>query len=69
MRKNTDLQQIQVVKKQSRYSKGIVIAASRKILKVQNEDAWLVESETTDDKFHKVTETGNCDCMDFKKRG
>jgi hypothetical protein len=64
------MQQVQVVrKKQSRYSKGIVIATSRKILKVHNEDSWLVESETTDDKFYKVTEDGTCDCMDFQNRG
>jgi hypothetical protein len=64
------MQQVQVVrKKQSRYSKGIVIATSRKILKVHNEDSWLVESEATDDKFYKVTEDGTCDCMDFQNRG
>jgi hypothetical protein len=64
------MQQIQVVrKKHSRYSKGIVIAASRKILKVDNEDTWLIESEMTDDKFYKVTEDRTCDCMDFQTRG
>lgn len=63
------MQQIQVVKKQSRYNKGIVIAKSRRILKVHNEDAWLVESGNIDDKFYKVTEDGTCDCMDFKNRG
>jgi hypothetical protein len=63
------MRQIEVVKKQSRYGKGVVIAASRRILKVHNEDAWLVESEATDDKFYKVTEDGICDCMDFQNRG
>ena len=63
------MQQIQVVKKQSRFSKGVVIAASRRILKVYNEEAWLVESEKADDKFYKVTEDGKCDCMDSQKRG
>jgi hypothetical protein len=52
------MQQIEAVKKQSRFSKGVVIAASRRILKVHNEDAWVVESETTDDRFYKVTEDG-----------
>lgn len=69
MQKQTALQQSQVVKKKSRYSKGIVIATSRKILKVHDEDSWLVESEITDDKFYKVTEDGACDCMDFQNRG
>jgi hypothetical protein len=50
--------QLQIVRKQSIYSKGVVIAASRKIFKVKGEQAWLVESETTDDKFYKVTEDG-----------
>jgi hypothetical protein len=63
------MQQLKVVNKRTRYSKGIVIATSRKILKVHNEDTLLVESETTDDKFYKVTEDGTCDCMDFKNRG
>jgi SWIM zinc finger len=63
------MQQIQVVRKQSRYSKGSVIAASRQILKVHGEDSWLVESETIDDKFYKVTGDGTCDCMDFQTRG
>jgi hypothetical protein len=63
------MQQIQVVEKQSRYSKGIVIAASRRILKVRNDDAWLVESEGIDDKFYKITQDGTCDCMDFQIRG
>ena len=63
------MNQIHAVKKQSRYSKGVVIATSRRILKVHNEDAWLVESETTDDKFYKVTDDGTCDCKDFQTRG
>jgi hypothetical protein len=60
--------QVQVVKKQSRFSKGVVITASRRILKVHGEDAWLVESETTDDKFYKVTEDGTCECPDHQIR-
>jgi hypothetical protein len=52
------MQQIQVVRKQSRYSKGSVIAASRRILKVHNENSWLVESEITDDMLYKVSEDG-----------
>jgi hypothetical protein len=63
------MNQIQVIKKQSRYSKGAVIAASRRILKVHKKEVWLVESETTEDKFYKVTEDGTCDCMDFQNRG
>ena len=45
------------------------IAVSRRIVKVHNEDAWRVESETTDYKFYKVTEAGECDCPDFQRRG
>jgi hypothetical protein len=30
----------------SRLNRGIVMAVSRRIIKVHNEDAWLVESET-----------------------
>jgi SWIM zinc finger len=63
------MQYIQVKQKQSRYSKGVVIATSRRILKVHKKEVWLVESETTDDKFYKVTEDGTCDCMDFQSRG
>jgi hypothetical protein len=64
------MQQIEVVKrKQTRYSKGVVIAASRRIIKVHGEKAWLVESEITDDKFYKVTEDGNCECPDHRIRG
>jgi SWIM zinc finger len=63
------MKQIQIERKQSRFSKGVVIAASRRILKVHGEEAWLVESETTDDKFYKVTEDGTCDCKDFEIRG
>ena len=63
------MKQIQVVRKQSRYNKGVVIATSRKIFKVKGEEAWLVESETTDSKFYKVTEDGVCECPDFQNRG
>ena len=63
------MQQIQVVRKQSRYSKGVVIAASRRIFKVKGEEAWLVESETIDNKYYKVTEDGECQCPDFQNRG
>jgi hypothetical protein len=63
------MQQLKVVNKQTRYSNGIVIATSRKILEVHNEGSWLVESETTDYKFYRVTEDGTCDCMDFQNRG
>jgi hypothetical protein len=59
----------QKAKKQSRYSKGAIIAASRQIFKIKGEDSWLVESETTDDKFYRITEDGTCDCMDFQNRG
>jgi hypothetical protein len=53
MQKQTVLQRIQIGKrKQTRYSKGVVIAASRRIIKVHGEKAWVVESETTDDKFY-----------------
>jgi hypothetical protein len=52
----------------SRLSRGIVMAVSRRIIKVHNEDAWLVESETTDDKFYKVIEDGECECPDFQRR-
>ena len=63
------MQQVQVVRKQSRYSKGVVIARSRRICKVKGEDAWLVESETIDDKFYRVTEDGVCECPDHQSRG
>jgi hypothetical protein len=61
--------QLKAVNKPTRYSKGVVIAASRRILKVHNENSWLVESEITDDKFYRVTGDGTCDCMDFQNRG
>jgi hypothetical protein len=68
------MQQIQVVKEkekskqQSRYSKGVVIAVSRRILKVHGEqNAWLVESEKTDGKFYKVT-FASCECPDYMFR-
>jgi hypothetical protein len=61
------MQQI-VVRKQSRYSKGVVITARRK-LKVKGEEAWLVESETTDNKFYKVSDKGVCECPDHQRRG
>ena len=63
------MKQQQVVRKQSRYSKGVVIATSRRIFKVKGEEAWLVESETIDDKFYKVTEDGVCQCPDNQRRG
>jgi hypothetical protein len=64
------MQQIQVVKrKQSRYSKGAVIAVSRRIIRTNDEEAWLVESETTDNKFYRVTEDGECECPDHTIRG
>ena len=61
--------QEQIVRRQSRYSKGVVIAASRRIFKVKGEEAWLVESETIDDKFYRVTEDGVCECPDHQRRG
>lgn len=62
--------QQQVVRKQSRFSKGIVIAASRRIIKVRGEEAFLVESETTDGKYYKVNmEDGKCECADSQYRG
>jgi hypothetical protein len=60
---------IHQVNNQSRYDKGVVIAASRRIFKIKGEEAWLVESETTDDKFYKVTEDGVCECPDSQYRG
>lgn len=56
-------------KKQSRYSKGAVIAASRRIFKVHGEEAWLVESEIVDGRYYKVTEDGVCECPDYQYRG
>ena len=53
----------------SRFSRGMLLALSRRIVKVHDEDAWLVESETTDGKFYKVTEAGDCECPDFQRRG
>jgi hypothetical protein len=52
----------------SRLNRGIVIAVSRRIIKIHNEDAWIVESETKDDKFYKVTEAGECEYPDFQRR-
>jgi hypothetical protein len=66
------MQQTHVVKrKQSRYSKGAVIAASRQIIKVHGdgEEAWLVESETVDGKYYRVTKEGACECPDHRIRG
>lgn len=51
-------------RKQSRFSRGQCIAVSRRIVKVHNEDAWMVESEKTDGKFYKVTIDGGCECYD-----
>jgi hypothetical protein len=45
------MQKIQVIRKQSKYSKGVVIAASRRIFKVKGKEAWLIESETIDNKY------------------
>jgi hypothetical protein len=42
----------------SSLNRGIVMAVSRRIIKVHNEDAWLVESETTYNKFYSVTKSG-----------
>jgi hypothetical protein len=42
----------------SSLNRGIVMAVSRRIIKVHNEDAWLVESETTYNKFYRVTKSG-----------
>ena len=53
----------------SRFSHGMVLAVSRRIVKVHNEEAWWVESETTDNKFYKVTEDGECECPDFQRGG
>jgi hypothetical protein len=53
----------------SRFNRGIVMTVCRRIIKIHNEDAWLVESETTDDKFYKVTESGECQCPDFQRKG
>lgn len=63
------MQQVQVERKQSRYSKGVIIAASRQITGIEGEEAWLVESETTDGKFYKVTVDGKCECPDSTIRG
>ncbi|HKG89248.1 MAG TPA: SWIM zinc finger family protein [Nitrososphaeraceae archaeon] len=61
--------QIDQAESQSRYSKGAVIAASRRTLKVHGEEAWSVESETVDGKYYKVTEDRVCECADSKYRG
>jgi hypothetical protein len=53
----------------SRFNRGMVLNKSRRIIKVDNEDTWLVESATIDDKFYKVTESGECECPDFQRRG
>jgi hypothetical protein len=52
----------------SSLNRGIVMAVSRRIIKVHNEDAWLVESETTYNKFYRVTKSGECQCPDFQRR-
>lgn len=61
--------QIQVERKQSRYSKGVIIAASRQIIRINEEEAWLVESESVDGKFYRVTTEGKCECADSQYRG
>ena len=53
----------------SRFNHGMVMAASKRIVKIHGEFVWLVESETTDNKFYKVTEDGQCECPDFRARG
>jgi malate/lactate dehydrogenase len=66
------MQQIHVVKekrKQSRYSKGAVIAVTRRIIRTNDEEAWLVESETVDGKYYKVTVDGVCECPNHQIRG
>lgn len=45
------------------------MAAGKRIVKIHSEDAWLVESETTDNKFYKVTKDGQCEYPDFQTRG
>jgi hypothetical protein len=60
--------QIQVERKQSRYSKGVIIAVSRQITQIEGEDAWLVESETKDGKYYKVTADRKCECADSQFR-
>jgi hypothetical protein len=52
----------------SSLNRGIVMAVSRRIIKVHNEDAWLVESETTYNKFYSVTKSGERQCPDFQRR-
>jgi hypothetical protein len=47
----------------------MVMAASERIVKIHSEDAWLVESETTDNKFYEVTEDGQWECPDFQITG
>jgi hypothetical protein len=65
------MEQVQVEKerKQSRYSKGVIIAASRRTIRVRGEDAWLIESESVDGRFYKVTASGKCECADSRYRG
>jgi hypothetical protein len=53
----------------SRFNHGMVMATRKRIVKIRYEDAWLVESETVNNKFYKVTEDGQCECPDFQTRG
>jgi SWIM zinc finger len=55
--------------KDRRYGKGIVIALSRKIIKL-NKFVYRVESETTDNKFYSVVFVDggptSCNCPDYE---
>ena len=63
-RKLTEQEIEEELQKLIRYKKGTTIATTKKISKVQGESAWLVESETETNKFHKVTKNGTCECAD-----
>lgn len=54
-------------RKQTRYSKGIVLAISARIYKVKDQDVWYVESGTKQGKYYRVTFAG-CECPDYTRR-
>jgi hypothetical protein len=63
-RKLTEQEIEEELQKLIRYKKGTTIATTKKISNVQEESAWLVESETEINKFYKVTKNGTCECAD-----
>jgi uncharacterized Zn finger protein len=57
--------------KDPRYSRGMIIAASRTVKHIRQTNVWKVESEQDDNKFYHVTlydDDIKCDCPDYERR-